>query len=237
MSTAQRENAVIVMEDDYKTKYQSYDPNSPESYITLQLQWQAFYQSSLLFAEEVIKNLAVSPLVKRSHPIDQDVFHVLVEANMPAVLLELAFVTNPDECKYLSSEKGQNEIAERLFKAFKSYKQKYDSSFSVEKETVVEKNQPQTPKVTKEKEEKKVSGEHYGIQIMGLGRKLNGNDAVFKGLQVSAHKSENSSMYKYIYGNFSSFAQAQKELPKVREKFPEAFVVYIYNGNVERAKK
>ena len=89
MSAAQRENAVIVMEDDYKTKYQTYDPNSPESYISLQLQWQAFYQSSLLFAENVINNLAVSPLQKRGDAVDQDVFHVLVEANMPAILLEL----------------------------------------------------------------------------------------------------------------------------------------------------
>ena len=234
MSTAQRENAVIVMEDDYKTKYQSYDPDSPESYITLQLQWQAFYQSSLLFAEEVIEHLAVDPLVRRGQAVDQDVFHILVEANMPAILLELAFVTNPDECRYLSSEKGQEEIAERLFKAFKSYKTKYDSSFSVDERTVLENA---ISKMTKMNEEKKLSRQHYGIQIMGLGRKLKDGDAAFKGLDAVAHKSENSNIYKYVYGRFASFAEAQQELAKVRKKFPEAVVVFINNDNVERAKK
>ena len=103
MSTAQRENAVIVLEDDYKTKYQSFDPNSPESYISHQLQWMAYYESSLLFASEVVDKLIQKPLVPRRLVVDQDIFQVLVEANMPAVLLELAFVTNPTEYKYLSS--------------------------------------------------------------------------------------------------------------------------------------
>ena len=128
MSTAQRENSVIVLEDDYKTKYQSFDPNSPESFISHKLQWMAYYESSLLFAAEVVEHLIAKPLTPRRLVVDQDIFQVLVEANMPAVLLELAFVTNPVEYKYLSSQEGQADIAERLFKAFHSYKTKFDAS-------------------------------------------------------------------------------------------------------------
>ena len=102
MSVAQRENSVIVLEEDYQTKYQNFDPDSPESYISHQLQWMAYYESSLLFASEVVENLIAKPLTPRKIVIDQDIFQVLVEANMPAVLLELAFVTNPTEYKYLS---------------------------------------------------------------------------------------------------------------------------------------
>lgn len=233
MSTAQRENAVITMEDDYKTKYQAYDPNSPETYISLQLQWQAFYQSSLLFASEVIENLAVSPLKKRPIPVDQDVFHVLVEANMPAVLLELAFVTNPTEYKYLSSEEGQKEIAKRLFTAFKKYKQQYDASFAIDENALLANAAAKMEKIN---DDKKQDREHYGIQIMGLGRKLKSTDPALKGLDAVAIKAENSNIYRYVYGNFTTFDDAKHELKSVQKKFPEAFIVFVNNDSVKRAK-
>lgn len=233
MSTAQRENAVIVMEDDYQTKYQTFDPDSPESYIGLQLQWQAFYQSSLLFAQEVIENLAVAPLQRRSVAVDQDIFQVLVDANMPAILLELAFISNPDEYKYLSSEDGQEEIAGRLFNAFKAYKKQYDASFQID-ENVILANA--VSKMEKINEEKKLAREYYAIQIMGLGRELKANDPAFKGLNAVAVKSETSNIYRYVYGKFSTFEAAKGELKAVQKKFPEAFVVYVNGDNVKRAK-
>lgn len=233
MSTAQRENAVIVMEDDYQTKYQTFDPDSPESYIGLQLQWQAFYQSSLLFAQEVIENLAVAPLQRRSVAVDQDIFQVLVDANMPAILLELAFISNPDEYKYLSSEDGQEEIAGRLFNAFKAYKKQYDASFQID-ENVILANA--VSKMEKINEEKKLAREYYAIQIMGLGRQLKANDPAFKGLAATGVKSETSNIYRYVYGKFTTFEAAKDELKAVQKKFPEAFVVYVNGDNVKRAK-
>ena len=118
MSVAQRENAVIVLEEDYQTKYQSFDPNSPESYISHQLQWMAYYESSLLFAAEVVDHLIKAPLVPRKLVVDQDIFQVLVEANMPAVLLELGFISNPGDLKVLSSTAGRIDIADKLLAAF-----------------------------------------------------------------------------------------------------------------------
>lgn len=251
MSTAQRENAVIVLEDDYKTKYQSFDPNSPESYISHQLQWMAFYESSLLFASEVVDNLIKKPLVPRRLVVDQDIFQVLVEANMPAVLLELAFVTNPTEYKYLSSAEGQEQVAERLFQAFKSYKSKYDSSVNVQHKTVepapkvseVPKQVSEAPK-TEVKTEKsastpsagKTTEKYYGIQVMGLGRQLKKSDPAFKGLDCHFVKAESSTIYKYIYGKFATPAEAKAALTGARKKFPEAFVVEVEGVNVKRCK-
>lgn len=219
MSVAQRENSVIVLEDDYKTKYQTFDPDSPESYISHQLQWMAYYESSLLFASEVVGNLITKPLTPRRIVIDQDIFQVLVEANMPAVLLELAFVTNPVEYKYLSSAAGQEEIAGRLFNAFKAYKAKFDASVAVDISTPVAVSDVR---------------EYWGIQIMGLGRKLGPGDPAMKGLDAVPVKSEGGNIYRYIYGNFPSSEQAVKELPKVREKFPEAFVVSVRDNEIVR---
>jgi len=227
MSVAQRENSVIVLEEDYKTKYQSFDPNSPESYISHQLQWMAYYESSLLFALEVVGNLIQKPLMPRKIVIDQDIFQVLVEANMPAVLLELAFVTNPVEYKYLSSSAGQEEIATRLFKAFKSYKAKFDASVSVEE--VAPKPAPEQQSKPEQTSEA-ASEEYYSIQIMGLGRMLPAGDPALKGLEVTALKADNSSVYKYIYGMYATPEQAREALSAVRKKFPEAFPVKV-NGN------
>lgn len=235
MSVAQRENAVIVLEEDYQTKYQSFDPNSPESYISHQLQWMAYYESSLLFAAEVVDHLIKAPLVPRKLVVDQDIFQVLVEANMPAVLLELAFVTNPAEYKYLSSEAGQDEVAERLFKAFSSYKTKFDASVNVD--TTAPKAVEPEPKPAPQEVDKNVSSsdsEYYSIQIMGLGRYLKDGDPALKGLSVMRVKKEGSNIYKYVTGKYSVVSEAKGKLQEVKKKFPDAFVVKVTGDNVTR---
>ncbi len=235
MSVAQRENAVIVLEEDYQTKYQSFDPNSPESYISHQLQWMAYYESSLLFAAEVVEHLIKAPLVPRKLVVDQDIFQVLVEANMPAVLLELAFVTNPAEYKYLSSEAGQDEVAERLFKAFSSYKTKFDASVNVD--TTAPKAVEPEPKPAPQEVDKNVSSsdsEYYSIQIMGLGRYLKDGDPALKGLSVMRVKKDGSNIYKYVTGKYSAASEAKGKLQDVKKKFPDAFVVKVTGDNVTR---
>ena len=235
MSVAQRENAVIVLEEDYQTKYQSFDPNSPESYISHQLQWMAYYESSLLFAAEVVDHLIKAPLVPRKLVVDQDIFQVLVEANMPAVLLELAFVTNPAEYKYLSSEAGQDEVAERLFKAFSSYKTKFDASVNVD--TTAPKAVEPEPKPAPQEVDKNVSSsdsEYYSIQIMGLGRYLKDGDPALKGLSVMRVKKEGSNIYKYVTCKYSAASEAKGKLQEVKKKFPDAFVVKVTGDNVTR---
>ena len=253
MSVAQRENAVIVLEEDYKTKYQEFDPSSPESYISHQLQWMAYYESSLLFASEVVDKLIKAPLVPRRIVVDQDIFQVLVEANMPAVLLELAFVTNPTEHKYLASESGQNEVAARLFNAFKSYKTKFDASVNVGKSTAPTKpvqtdSKPTTgaqsaqsaakpvqkPTQAEVKTEQTV-GDYYSVQIMGLGRYIKDGDPALKGLKVERIKKEDSSIYKYVTVKYSTLDHAKAALKQVKTKFPDAFTVKVSGNNVTRA--
>ncbi len=245
MSVAQRENSVIVLEEDYQTKYQTFDPDSPESYISHQLQWMAYYESSLLFASEVVDNLIVAPLTPRRIVIDQDIFQVLVEANMPAVLLELAFVTNPTEYKYLSSEAGQKAIADRLFKAFKSYKTKYDASVNVV-ETVKPEPAPK-PEVKVEpkpdvavaatvKTEQPVADSYYAIQVMGLKRNAPVDDPAFKGLKMTViPPGEGSVLYRYVTATGDK-AHARSQLENVQKKFPHAYLVKVTGTKVVMVK-
>lgn len=228
-SVAQRENGVIVLEDDYQTKYKV-DPNSPEAYIIHSLQWMAFYESSLNFATEVVDKLMYKPLIKRTLPIEQDVFQVLVEANMPAVLIELAFISNQSEYKYLASEAGQKEIASRLLKAFKKYKANCDASVS-SGGSAPQSFQDAVQETSCVSEE---SAEYFGIQIMGLGRLLKKGDPALKGLDAAAIKPPGSNIYKYVTGNYATRQQAGAALGKVRAKFPEAFVVKVNGNTVSR---
>ena len=245
MSVAQRENSVIVLEEDYQTKYQTFDPDSPESYISHQLQWMAYYESSLLFASEVVDNLIVAPLTPRRIVIDQDIFQVLVEANMPAVLLELAFVTNPTEYKYLSSEAGQKEIAERLFKAFKSYKTKFDASVNVvesvkpepaPKPEVKVEPKPDVAVAATVKTEQPVADSYYAIQVMGLKRNAPVDDPAFKGLKMTViPPGEGSVLYRYVTATGDK-AHARSQLENVQKKFPHAYLVKVTGTKVVMVK-
>lgn len=233
MSVAQRENEVIVMEEGYETKYTHFDPNTPEAYIGYALQWKAHYESSLNFAAEVVDKLMVKPLQARKIAIDQDIFQVLVEANMPAVLLELAFISNPTEYKYLASKSGQEEIAERLFLAFKSYKAQYDMSLNVDATLPLVDSKPEAapapaafsqPEAVKEPHES-----YYAVQIMSVAKLLKANDQELKGLKAEPYKPEGATTYKYIVGKFKTRDEANAELQKVKAKFPQAFIIYVQN--------
>lgn len=231
MSVAQRENEVIVMEEGYETRYTHFDPETPEAYIGYALQWKAHYESSLLFAAEVVENLMVKPLQARKIAIDQDIFQVLVEANMPAVLLELAFISNPTEYKYLSSKDGQEAIAERLFQAFRAYKTQYDMSLNIDVREPVEASSSATVSQDQPEKDKNKEGltSFYTIQIMSVAKLLKDGDPALKGLKTEAYLPAGTSTYKYIVGKFKTREEAKAELSKVKAAFPQAFIIYIDN--------
>ena len=231
MSVAQRENEVIVMEEGYETRYTHFDPETPEAYIGYALQWKAHYESSLLFAAEVVENLMVKPLQARKIAIDQDIFQVLVEANMPAVLLELAFISNPTEYKYLSSKDGQEAIAERLFQAFRAYKTQYDMSLNIDVREPVEASSSATVSQDQPEKDKNQEGltSFYTIQIMSVAKLLKDGDPALKGLKTEAYLPAGTSTYKYIVGKFKTREEAKAELSKVKAAFPQAFIIYIDN--------
>ena len=209
------ENSVIQFEEDQS----SYTDDSPADQILNSLLFHANFDHSLLFAQLVVDNLATSPFHKWGKGIHQNDFHLLKKMTCPAVLIETAFLSNPNERQLLVSAKWQEEIANRLFKAFKTYKTQYDASVSLDSVSYPS--------------ESPADEEFFGIQIMGLARLLKDNDPALKGLQVHPVKSPESTVYKYIYGNFKTSESARNALPVVRKKFPEAFVVKVTGTKVE----
>ena len=126
LDVAKRENAVMLLDDNYQERYEGFDPNSPESYILFSIAQSAFQESSIDFAEKVESQFK-SRVGRRSHGVKQAGFWVLWRTAMPSVLIEVGFLTNPKEEAFLNDESGQNLIASGIYRAFKDYKKQVES--------------------------------------------------------------------------------------------------------------
>ncbi|GAA4213867.1 hypothetical protein GCM10022289_46590 [Pedobacter jeongneungensis] len=116
-----RENADIKLEKNYKSKYDGYDPNNPSSFILLSLLKNTFRDKSIKFAK-LIQNSYISRDERLSRGVKEQGVLVLQRCGMPAVLTEVGFISNTEEEKYINSQKGQNEIANSILEAIKTYK-------------------------------------------------------------------------------------------------------------------
>ncbi len=121
LEVSKRENDVVLLEKDYTKQYDGFDPNSPEANIIFSLYQNAFLDQSLkdgilIFSRRLYKN------GRNNRGVKQAGFLVLYKTTMPSILIETGFLSNPDEERYLNSDKGQTETAKQFIQAFKSYK-------------------------------------------------------------------------------------------------------------------
>ncbi len=222
MNIAKRENAVILLEDDYKKNY-DYDPNSSESIIGLSVLQEENLDASVAFAGMVQDNF--KKIKRKDRSVRQDNFQVLRETIMPSVLIELGFISNTKEGRFLNSNAGQTKMAKAIAKAVVSYVNQ------LEKNTVA---------ITKPIKNDKVSGIVYRVQI-AASKKYKPNDKKrFKGLKnIEIRKV--GKYYCYFYGSTDNYKQATTYLKKVKQKGVKgAFVVAFKNGkriSVKSVKK
>lgn len=126
LQVAMKENAVITFEQDYQTKYEGYDPSSVESFIIFSLMQNTYLKQSTEFAT-LIQNQFRDRVGRKDRGVRQAGFVVLWRTTMPSVLVELGFMTNAEEEKFLMSEQGQDYLASAIYRAFRDYKQGIDS--------------------------------------------------------------------------------------------------------------
>jgi len=127
MDVVKRENAVIFLEDDYNTKYQGFNPDDPRTYIFMTLMQGANREQSLNFAQIIADDLSEGPF-DTNRGICQDPFFVLWKTSMPAVLVELGFMSNYNDIRILRKEESRDKIADALYNAFVEYKISYNKS-------------------------------------------------------------------------------------------------------------
>ena len=121
LEVAMRENAAVLLEENYEANYGGYDPNSPEGHIMLSMFQNAYLENSILFAHKVETRMKHGAL-RHSRGVKQAGFLVLRETAMPSVLIETGFLSNSREEKYLMTDAGQSQIAQAILSAFQEYK-------------------------------------------------------------------------------------------------------------------
>lgn len=231
LDLVKRENSVIMLEDNFETRYQGFDPNDPQSSIIFSLMQNAHLSASLAFAEDVAGAMAGGP-IRHSRGVSQDPFWVLWRTAMPSVLIEVGFMSNPDDLAVMRSEAGRQGIADNIFKAFCVFKTRYDGSASIPpvedvKPVVTPSGEPAVPAEPQHRNGPK-DGVLYGIQVLAIGKKMDPKDPFFKGYEPMELKV--GKLYKYIICPDTYLSQAKKSYTKVVTIFKDSYLVKVENG-------
>jgi N-acetylmuramoyl-L-alanine amidase len=232
MAVAMRENAVITYEADYSSKYEGYDPRSPESFIIFSLLQNAHLEQSLQMAARVQEEFGTAPITY-NRGVKQAGFLVLWRTAMPSILVEMGFISNEQEEKKLNKKETKVDIAKAIFRAFKNYKIHYDREHKSAP--------PQTPEKKTEKIENPDNeiqkALHYRVQIKVSSKKIPLDNPEFAGYAAVRCIPFNT-FYKYTTGNFTTFEDASRYCNEVvRPKTHDAFVVCVENGKIVPIKK
>ena len=236
MDVVKRENGVILLEDDYTTTYQGFDPDDPESDIFLHLMANAYREQSILFAQIVDKKLAGGP-IKKSNGISQNNFAVLRLASMPAALLELGFISNPTDLEALRNQKNLDRIAQRLAEAFTEYKKLYDESVGADKPAAPAAKPADSPSgtaVPTPAPASQAAGTYYGTQVLATKKAMDPKDKYFLGYEPRCVSTP--TLNKYIIGVSEDIEKARKTWDEIRKKYPDAFLVKVDDNGCTRVK-
>ncbi len=235
LEVAKKENNAILMEDGHENTYEDFDPNDPDAYIALAMRQNAFLDQSLVLADYIQKNF-VGDLKRHDRGVKQAGFVVLYRATMPSVLVELGFLSHPEEEKFLSSKEGQKKLATELFDSFNSYKahtDKVDGITGNVGEDEIEKPDVKVIPVKKEEPKEVVKNESgivFKVQIATSTLNLPTKPENFKGMN-DVEMIPSGKWFKYFVGSYSSYDDAKSRQTEVREKgYDTAFMVAYENG-------
>ncbi|MDR2064368.1 MAG: N-acetylmuramoyl-L-alanine amidase [Prevotellaceae bacterium] len=256
-----RENAVITMEDDYSAKYEGFDPKSPESNIMFMLTQDSQMKESYKFAEIVQNEMVAQGPITGDRSVRQAGFLVLWKSAMPRILIELGFLTNPDEEQILIKDENQTKIAQNIFSSFCKYKKQYEENNTLKTSQT---DSTEYPKVEENdnspksdnagsvhgKNEEKTSPKDdtpsnkpvvektptslqktYSVQIMAITKMISTTAKDFKGYKNIKYVKVGK-YYKYITGNFTDLSEAKRFCQSLQKDFKGAFVVAVEENNL-----
>lgn len=245
LEVAKKENAVILIEDDYKQRYAGFNPNSSESYIIFEFMQDKNMAQSVNLATMIQHRFKEGKRVDKG--VHQAGFLVLRATSMPGVLIELGYITNAKEETYLLSETGSAGMAECIYKAFLDYRNGHqsDNTDIENRETIAEPETVETAAATEptEKADKTRNTNDrpvFKIQILTSGKVLAKGNRAFKGLSPVDYYKENG-LVKYTYGADTDYNRILRlKRNKVDAKFKDAFIIAFKSGkkmNVSQAIK
>ncbi len=240
LAVAKRENSVILMEDDYKTRYAGFNPNSSESYIIFEFMQDKYMEQSVHMASLVQKQFS-SFCGRVDKGVKQAGFLVLRETSMPSILVEVGFISHKEEERYLNTDAGQKKIAEGIYRAFRQYKTEHDVrsnngngstvyNLATADEAILKSDvSSSTPGKTVEPIRSTSSDILFKVQILASNTPIKQGDAQFKGLKPVEYYEENG-FYKYTYGSSKDYNAMVRQRKQILSKFGSAFIVAFRNG-------
>lgn len=241
LEVAMRENSAILLEDDYLQKYEGFDPKSSESYIIFEFMQNKHMEQSVDFASTIQKEFVKERRGNRG--VKQGGLLVLRKTSMPAVLVELGFISNREEERFMTSAAGQRKLAGALYSAFVRYKNGYDRkrgllsvgdaqpvAVSENVEVVAAETAAETKNsTTANRATPKKGSTVYKIQILASDKKLPTNSRELKGYKNTDFFKERG-LYKYTYGETTDFNEIRALRRKVAKDFKDAFIIEFKDG-------
>lgn len=235
LKVAMKENEVIRYEDDYTVKYAGFDPSKAESYIIFSMMQNLYLGKSLEFAgfvqEELIKSTR-----KHDRSVRQAGYLVLKDVAMPAILVELGFLSNLEEERFLNSAEGQNKMANSIAKAFSRYKQHVESNTAV---LTPHQEELAGAETSGHPAENARTGDFfYAVQIASAPAKVKEPAKLCPSLPVRELQMENR--YRYYIGASGNFEEARQNLEKARKIVKDCFIIAVHKGkliNVAEARE
>lgn len=240
LAVARTENAAMLKEKNYENNYEGYNPNSPEASIIFSLYSNAYLSNSILLANKVQKNM-----VSTNHFVDRGIkqagFWVLYKVAMPSILIELGFLSNLENERYLIQDANQNQMATAIYKGFVEYYNTVTNHHleSTPATPLVSTEPAETPSTVteneKEKEEKPVitpaitekkfqNDVHFKVQFLSSPKKIALTDSKFRNIPEVNCYFENS-LWKYTAGDEPTQAEASAILKEVKKLYPDAFLI------------
>ena len=220
------ENKAITYETDYEAHYEGYDPNSPESMIIFEFMQNEHQKESLKMAE-FTQNRMASYASRPNRGVHQAGYLVLWKNSMPSILVELGFISNQEECRYLTSSQGVKTMAESLAKAFEDYLAYHRDLESKS----VQYGVPANSQVSKVNISDTQSTDEivWKIQFMTSEKKIAANDKRISGLENCSCYKEGG-LFKYTCGDSTDKKKVAEYLKTVKSRYPDAFLVQFKNG-------
>lgn len=227
LEVAKKENEVILLENDFSTKYEGFDPKSPESYIMFTLMQNIFQEQSTGLASK-IQTQYNEKIYRTDRGVKQAGFWVLFMTTMPSVLTETGFITNPSEEKYLNSKQGQDYLASALFKACRDYISEIDSKSGmspVKNQNPVPEPDISTPVISP-------AGEIiFMVQIVTFSSKKEVKPGNFNGL-TDVVELDTRDRFRYATGSFTDYSAAVRYRKKIETVYPDAFVIAVKDNKI-----
>lgn len=225
---AVRENAVILLEEDWETQYEGFDPHSTESYIMFSMMQKTYFKQSIEFGD-FVQNQFRERAGRKDLGVREQGLIVLAQTAMPGVLVETGFISNPEEEKYLMTTYGQEIIASAIYRGFKEYKEEIDRRSNL---SVVIPEESQTESVP-ETTQVEIDPEQviFSIQVASSKNRVPTEPSSFKDYQ-DVMVIEDGRWYKYMLGKESSYHNALEKCQSIKADYPDAFVVASKNGKI-----